>query len=122
MKHGAFKQRPAAKVFNIPRSTIKNKLAGKHSKPVGRPLVFSFGEERLILQCVQLLCDYGFPATPQDVRHLIKSYLDTKNRTMLQFNDNLPSSNYMSYFLGRHKDFTKRLMPNVKRAQKCWID
>ena len=118
VKHSAFKQSAAAKVFNIPRSTIKNKLAGKHSKPVGRPLVFSFGEERLILQRVQLLCDYGFPATPQDVRHLIKSYLDTKNRTVLQFNDNLPPLDYMSYFLERHKDFTKRLTSNVKRAQK----
>ena len=117
VKRGALTQRAAAEVFNIPRSTIKNKLAGKHSKPVGRPPVLSYGEERLILQRVQLLCDYGFPATPQDVRHLIKSYLDTKNRTVLQFNDNLPSSDYMSFFLERHKDFTKRLTSNVKRAR-----
>ena len=107
VKRSALTQRAEAKVFNIPRSTIKNKLAGKHSKPVGRPPVLSYEEERLILQRVQLLCDYGFPATPQDVRHLIKSYLDTKNRTLLQFNDNLPSSDYMSYFLERHKNFTK---------------
>ena len=117
VKRGALTQHVASKVFNIPRNTIKNKLAGKHSKPVGRPPVVSYGEERLILQRVQLLCDYGFHATPQDVRYLIKNYLDTKSRTVLQFNDNLPSSDYMSYFLERHKDFTKRLTSNVKRER-----
>ena len=101
----------------IPRSTIKNKLAGKHTKSVGRPPVLSFDEERLILSRVQLLCDYGLPATAQDVRHYIKCYLDTKNRTVLQFQDNLPGTEYMFYVLKRHKDYTKRLTSNIKRAR-----
>ena len=66
---------------------------------------------------VWLMCDYGFPATPQNVRHYIKCYLDTKNRTVEQFKDNLLEMEYMFYFLKRHKDYTKRLTSNIKRAR-----
>ena len=70
VKSGNLTQRNAEKEYNIPRSTIKNKLSGKHPRPVGRAPVLSFDEERLILNRVRLTCDYGFPATPQDVRKL----------------------------------------------------
>ena len=33
------KQRDAEKEYNIPKSTIENKLSGKHPKTVGRPPV-----------------------------------------------------------------------------------
>lgn len=38
-------QREAEKHFGIPRSTIKNKLKGKHPKSVGRSRVFTESEE-----------------------------------------------------------------------------
>ena len=117
VKSGNLTQRDAKKEYNIPRSTTKNKLSGKHPKPVGRPPVLSFNEERLILNCVQLMCDYGFPAMPQDVRHYIKCYLDTKNRTVEQFKDNLPGMEYMFYLLKCQKDYTKRLTSNLKHAR-----
>ena len=94
VKSGNLTQRDAEKEYNITRSTIKNKLSGKHPKRVGQlPVVLSFDEERLILNRVQLVCDYGFPATPQVVRHYIKCYLDTKNRTVEQFKDNFQEQN-----------------------------
>ena len=62
------------------------------------------------------MCDYGFSATPQDVRHYIKCYLDTKNRTVEQFKDNLPGTEYMFYLLKRHKNYTNRLT-SIKRAR-----
>ena len=93
VKSGNLTQRDAEKEYNITRSTIKNKLSGKHPKRVGQPPVLSFDEERLILNRVQLVCDYGFPATPQVVRYYIKCYLDTKNRTVEQFKDNFQEQN-----------------------------
>ena len=116
VKSGNLTQRDAEKEYNIRRSTIKIKLIGKHPKPVSRPPVLSFDEERLILNRVQLMCDYGFPATPQDVRHYIKCYLDTKNRTVEQFKDNLPGTEYMFYLLKYHKDYAKRLTSNIRHA------
>ena len=56
VKSGNLTQRDAKKEYNIPRSTTKNKLSGKHPKPVGRPPVLSFDEEILILNHVPSSC------------------------------------------------------------------
>ena len=56
IKTGKLTQRVAASTYNIPRSTLKNKLKNKHTKTVGRPPVLTFEEEKLILSRVQLLC------------------------------------------------------------------
>ena len=90
IKTGKLTQRVAASTYNIPRSTLKNKLKNKHTKTVDRPPVLTFEEEKLILSRVQVLCDYGFPATEEDVRHYIKGYLDMKMRVVTQFRNNLP--------------------------------
>ena len=63
------------------------------------------------------MCDYGFTATPQDVRHYIKCYLDTKSRTVEEFKDNLPVMEYIFYLLKRHKDYINRLISNIKCAR-----
>ena len=108
IRSGNLSQRNAEKEYKIPRSTIKNKLAGNHKKTIGRPPVITLEEEKLILNRVQLMCDYGFPATAQDVCHYIQTYLNTKNRTVAQFKNNLPGTEYMFYFMKRHKDYTKK--------------
>ena len=74
-------------------------------------------EENLILSRVQVLCNYGFPATTDDVCHYIQTYLNTKNRTVPEFKNNYPGPDFMFYFMKRHADFTKRLVSNIKRAQ-----
>ena len=63
------------------------------------------------------MCDYGFTAIPQDVRHYIKCYLDNKSRTVEEFKDNLPVMEYIFYLLKRHKDYTNRLISNIKCAR-----
>ena len=105
------------KEYGIPCSTLKNKLKEKHMGRVGHPTVLSEEEEIMILVRVQALCDYGFPATGDDACYFIKCYLDTKNRRVEKFNNNMPGKDYMFYFLRRHKDFTKRIVSNIKRAR-----
>ena len=117
LQSGEISQRYAEKQYRIPRSTLKNKLKAKHVQPVGRPTILSMEEEKMILQRVQALCDYGFPATTEDVCYFIKCYLDTKNRVVKQFKNNMPGSEFMFYFLRRHKAFSTRLTSNIKRAR-----
>lgn len=117
IKSGQLSQRKAAEEYKIPRSTLKNKLKNKHTKKVGRPPALKMQDENRILSWVQQLCDYGFPATDEDVRHYIKRYLDTKNRTVVQFKKNLPGHDYMHKFHQRHKDFTARLIANKEYAR-----
>ena len=54
---------------------------------------------------------------PQDVRYYIKCYLDTKNRTVEQFKDNLPGMEHMFYLLKHCKDYAKRLTFNIQHAR-----
>ena len=95
---------------------IKNKLNNKHNKSIERLPVLTLQEENIILSCAQFLCDHGFPATTQDLCYFIKTYLDMKNRSMAQFQKNLPGSEYMFYLLRRDKEFTKRPVANIKRS------
>ena len=117
IKSGTLTQRKAEEQYKIPRSTIKYKLKGQHEGTVGRPPVLSKDEETMILSRVQALCDYGFPATNEDVCYFIKCYLDTKNRTVPQFKNNMPGQDFMFYFLKRHPDYSARLVSNIKRAR-----
>jgi hypothetical protein len=67
----------ASKLFNVPKSTIKDHLDDDHSS-MGRPIVLSAEEEVQLLEKIQVLADWGFPLTGQDVCHFVKSYLDIK--------------------------------------------
>ena len=71
IRSGDLSQRDAEKEYKIPHSTLKNKLAKLHGKSVGRPPVLTL-EENLKLSRVQVLCNYGFPATTDDVCHYIQ--------------------------------------------------
>ena len=71
-------QKQADKAFNIPRSTIINKLKGTHQNRIGRPAALTIEEENIILNRVQLMCEYGFPATTHDMQHYIQAYINTR--------------------------------------------
>ena len=45
IRSGDLSTRAAAMKYNIPRSTLMNKLKDKHPKPVGRPAVATVEEE-----------------------------------------------------------------------------
>lgn len=49
IRSGTVGQREAAKIYSIPRSTLKNKLDEKHIQSVGRPIAVNRDEEPLWL-------------------------------------------------------------------------
>ncbi|KAF6208317.1 hypothetical protein GE061_016771 [Apolygus lucorum] len=61
-------QREAAAHYKIARSTIINKLGGKHSRPVGKPSIFTQGEENEFVYCLIKMSEYGFPMNKTDLR------------------------------------------------------
>jgi len=71
-------QLEAAAHFGINRPTIKNKLKGNHSKPIGRSRVFTEAEEKAFEQHLIKLADYGLPVVEADFRTTVKNYLDKK--------------------------------------------
>lgn len=110
-------QREAAKHFNIPRSTIKNKLKGKYTNPVGRSRVFTEIEERAFEQHLIKLADYGFPVVEMDFRIIVKHYLDKKGVKIKFFKNNVPGYEWTKSFLSRHNNLSVRMSSNIKRVR-----
>ena len=117
IRSGEFSTRIASKRYNIPRCTLMYKLKDRHTKPIGRPTILTLEEENIILERIQLFCDFGFPATAEDVCFYIKRYLDDRKRCVKQFKNNLPGREFIFSFLNRHKDYTKRITSNIKRSR-----
>ena len=82
VKEGRMSERQAAKEFNVPRSTLKDRLAERiKEEKAGRPTVLSVEEELILVERLILHGEWGFPLTPLCLRHTIQDYLDRQGRT-----------------------------------------
>ena len=106
-----------AKEFNIPIRTIRNKITKKHTKPFGRPTVFSQHEEREIVANLLKCADFGMPLNNTDIRLFVKGYLTTIERTVKRFKNNVPGEDWSNSFIKRHTVLSNRMCQNVKRAR-----
>ena len=117
VRSGALSHRKAEEKYNIPRRTILNKLKKRYArKPGGQP-VFSTQEEEDFVQCIIALGEFGFPVDTQEVRHIIKDYLDRCGRTVRIFLNNLPGLEWANLFITRHPELSLRFAENVKRTR-----
>jgi hypothetical protein len=116
MKEDGLSARAASQKYNIPRSTLLDRCANKHSGVQGRPTVLTQEEERVIAEMLKLLADWGFPFSGEDLRHFVKSYLDLKGVSS-RFKDNLPTNRFVNRFLERHPEFSLRSTNAIKRAR-----
>jgi len=117
VKDGKMSERAAALAYGVPRSTLKDKLAGRVvNETAGRPPVLSKEEEDLIVERLIIHGDWGFPLSTTDVRHIIKDYLDRQGRTT-RFVNNLPGPDFILSFLNRHPVLSNRRANLIKRSR-----
>lgn len=69
--------------------TLQNRLGTKHNQRVGRPTVFSEGEEKLLVQTLAEVANWGYPLTQQDMKVMLKGYLDKRGRVEPRFKNNV---------------------------------
>jgi hypothetical protein len=110
-------QRQASVKFGIPRSTLKNKVAGKHGKKFGGQTALTEQEETTFSKYCISMSTFGFPLDTWDLRCVVKSYLDRQGRVMKQFKNNLPGSEWTMSFLKRHPELSIRFASNIKRKR-----
>lgn len=122
IKTGKMSQRNAAIHYKIPRSTIKYKLKGQHSKPIGKPITFSESEENVFLCHITALADLGIPVGMHDVRLIIKKYLDDEGKTVKAFKNNMPGWDWGKHFLDRHPDIKQRIAHNVVAGKSVSVE
>ena len=116
VKAGEISQREASKLYQIPRSTIINKVSKKHMKSVGHPHALTPTEEKLIADRFVTVSDYGFPLTLIDAQMVVKSYLDRVGKRVSMFKNNIPGTGFMNSFMKRH-GLGRRLAMNIKKKR-----
>lgn len=110
-------QRQASEKYNIPRSTIVNKLKGKRLKSIGGQTIFTPEEEMGFKNYLIQLTDLGFPITEHVLRDYIQSYLEKSGRIIRKFKNNRPGMDWVKSFLGRQPELSTIFSSSMKRVQ-----
>ncbi|KAK3697099.1 hypothetical protein RRG08_019282 [Elysia crispata] len=126
---GQMSQREAAKAFNIPRSTLrchlprhetyKHKLQRTPSNSRGKA-IFSKKEEKELVDYLVNMHRCGFGRTRQDFMLKLQDTLNKAERKT-KFENNMPSDEWFSAFLERHKDTIKECVIHVDTEEKGLI-
>ena len=96
-------RRQAAKQYNIPRSTLLDKLDGKRpveASPGPNPFLTK-AEERLLESWVMDMYQRGFPLKCEDLKDMAQSFIQN-NQRRTSFKNGRPGRSWMRNFLLRH--------------------
>lgn len=110
--------REASTTYAVPRSTLQDKLRGRHMEKVGRPFAITDDDERHLVEGLQLCANWGFPLRVKDIVYIIQLYLNNCGKTVKVFNDNKPGKDWMRRFLRRYKSqLSLKFCENIKRVR-----
>jgi len=113
---GRMTVRGAAAHYNLPKSTLQDRVSDKHGKIHGQPTELTEQEEEYLVDMLRQAGEWGFPFSQMDLQMFVKSYLDKKGATT-RFQDNFPTHRFVDCFLKRHPDLKLRRTNLIKRAR-----
>ncbi|XP_018392970.1 PREDICTED: uncharacterized protein LOC108772024 [Cyphomyrmex costatus] len=108
--------RKIAEEYEVPFSTIRDKLKNKHVKKHGHPCELSSTEETTVVEALKTAGSWGFPLTVHDLRNIVQMYL-TQLKRQTRFKNNRPGRDWVASFFKRHADLSLRLSENIKRCR-----
>lgn len=79
---GRMSIRQASENYNIPKSTIHDKIKGGHTKKHGGQTLLTNEEEIQFVEAILLSAEWGFPLTEFDIRQVVQHYMTRRGRTM----------------------------------------
>lgn len=110
--------REASRVHDINYSVLYRHHKRPNLKKQGGQTALSDLEEQIILKQLITCADWGYPLDKYDLRVMVKTYLDSRGKTVPQFKNNLPGKDFVHCFLKRHKTKIRtRLCQNIKRSR-----
>jgi len=104
--------REASGKYSISISTLSREKNNLNLKPYG-------GQKKdVIVETILFASDWGYPFDWEEVKMLVKSYLDRAGRKLKIFKNNIPGNDWYTRFISRHSDLLKpRLSENIKRSR-----
>ncbi|KAJ8707707.1 hypothetical protein PYW07_017245 [Mythimna separata] len=109
----------ASKHYNIPRSTIVNRIyerRGFKSNTLGRSTVLSNEVEKSLAKNIHIMEKYGFGLTRKELLEVVGEYVN-KNCVANPFNNGMPGEDWFLGFKKRHGLSVKKPQP-VEYARK----
>lgn len=65
----------------------------------GGPISLSSAEEEVIVNTILYASDWGYPFDKNEVKMLVKSYLDHSGKKIKKFKNNLPGNEWYRLFI-----------------------
>lgn len=109
--------RKAAEQYNVPKSTISDKLRNKHTGQHGGQKCLTDEEERNLALGLGKCAEWGFPFKLSDVQLTVQGYLNRIGRVEKRFRNNCPGTEWCKLFLKRHPELSQRFGENIKRVR-----
>lgn len=131
IRKNKYSVRDAARVFNVPRSTLGRLLRQNLSKlpKLGAPTVLDEMLEDKIVECVKDLADAGFPITKNQMIGNVSGYISNA-KIQTSFKNGSPGIKWFRLFRGRHRDISLRIAENISKSRaaiteeriRSWFD
>lgn len=111
--------RAAAKIFEVPRSSIQFKLKNPDTKFKSGPNpILTESEEQSLCEFIIKLANRGFPRKKEDIQTCVQDFLRANPRSN-PFKDNRPGDAWFKAFLKRHPNISIRTSEGVTNASAC---
>lgn len=121
VKKNELSTKKAAKLFNIPRTTLRDHISGRRGKEGangGRPTVLPAYEEQKLASCLGIMEKWGFGLSRTEVLTLVEQYCRLNN-VKTPFKSGRPGPDWFILFKKRNKLSLKKPQAVEKARQKC---
>lgn len=112
--------RKAAQQYSLCPSTISRYLKKEESTgegAYGGQTVLTAQEEQMLVDGLLLAAEWGMPFHRNDIKLIVKGFLDGQPRKGNRFKKNYPGNDWYISFLKRHTVLSSRLSENIKRSR-----
>lgn len=110
--------RHAAKIYDIPKSTLIDRLREKYKNPgnIGGPTIFTIAEENILVKWIIEMGELGFPVTKSQLLESVTKLVQNLNREN-PFKNNQPGKKWYNGFLSRHPEVSKRVPQSLSSCR-----
>lgn len=110
--------RTLSEEYGIPFVTLYRKVKGLHMKSPGGQPVLTNEEEKDLVKAISISADWGYPCDAEEVKELVKTYLDRRGKIVPKFTNNRPGETWIEKFLKRHESkLSKRFSQSIKESR-----
>lgn len=111
MSYGA-----ASKVYNVPKTTLHNKMTNPENCPKGATTILPKEQEQKLADWILLHADFGDPRTKQDIIIAAAEIAELGADPSKQFKNKVPTSGWFDGFLKRHPMCRYRTPRGISKA------